>query len=943
MKSNVFRGSVLIMLLMSRAVFSQHQNIVNLPMYNKDILREKVDWLIKPVVQKSVVYRTPENYLAFSNGLITRTFSIAPNVATIGLDNIVTGESLVRAASPEAIIWIKGKEIRVGGLIGQPIGNYLLPTWLKDMKADPKSMKLVSWETSPNKTRFDWKQRKEWISQNVDWQPKGTELTFTYKADEQMIAALKNQLLDDAQRKLVWKDDFLTLSSKWQIKSGSGKVKMSFLNEGKPGETLGAPDNVAYAEQPLPTDAKVIICKLTSGTDLSTTYGAGLTLAFADGKNIKFYLSAGDKKFAVNNRGELKTFDGLQSGSTYYLRAELKDNEVILGISTQGDKYTTLTRLPIVTKPIAIRVGKTDPMGGNQSGNLTLGTIGRSKIDGVTILGDVDNASYQFLSDLTVKVHYELYDGIPVIGKWVTIENASNNEVVIDNIATERLAITEAENAVEHKKYWQEPSIFAQSDFAFGSGTPAEAAGNGCVEWATDSTYTTQVNYELQSPVILQCKPKHGLGQEVSAAKPFESMRLWELVYGSTDRERRGLEKRKMFRTIAPWSQENPIIMHVSGSSNQAVKKVIDQCAEVGFEMVIMTFGSGFDVEDTTKANIDRVTKLREYATSKHIGLGSYSLLASRSIDKDNDVVMPNSSVHPMFGNSPCLQSTWGRNYFKKLYTLYEKSGLDLLEHDGSYPGDICASTTHPGHNGLEDSQWKQYVEIRDFYHWCRSKGIYLNVPDWYFLAGSNKIGMGYRETNWSLPRAYQEVIERQNVYDGTWEKTPSMGWMLVPLVEYQGGGEAATIEPLKEHLPHYGQRLANLFGAGVQACYRGPQLYDSPETKAVVIKWVSFYKKHRQVLDADVVHIRRPDGNDYDALLHVNPKGEEKGLLMIYNPLETPITRTLDIDLYYTGLAQQAQMSEQDGAFKPLKLNGTRATIKVTIPAKSQTWVVFK
>ena len=101
--------------------------------------------------------------------------------------------------------------------------------------------------------------------------------------------------------------------------------------------------------------------------------------------------------------------------------------------------------------------------------------------------------------------------------------------------------------------------------------------------------------------------------------------------------------------------------------------------------------------------------------------------------------------------------------------------------------------------------------------------GVYLNIPDWYFLTGGTKTGMGYREVNWSLPRAYQEIIERQNIFDGTWEKTPSMGWMFVPLTEYQGGGAAATIEPLKDHLPHYEQRLANLFGAGVHGLLSRP------------------------------------------------------------------------------------------------------------------------
>ena len=57
------------------------------------------------------------------------------------------------------------------------------------------------------------------------------------------------------------------------------------------------------------------------------------------------------------------------------------------------------------------------------------------------------------------------------------------------------------------------------------------------------------------------------------------------------------------------------------------------------------------------------------------------------------------------------------------------------------------------------------------------------------------------------------------------------MGWMFVPLTQYHGGGDAATIEPLKDHLAHYETRLANLLGAGVQACYRGPRLFDTDET----------------------------------------------------------------------------------------------------------------
>ena len=57
------------------------------------------------------------------------------------------------------------------------------------------------------------------------------------------------------------------------------------------------------------------------------------------------------------------------------------------------------------------------------------------------------------------------------------------------------------------------------------------------------------------------------------------------------------------------------------------------------------------------------------------------------------------------------------------------------------------------------------------------------------------------------------------------------MGWMFVPLVQYHGGGAAATIEPLHEHLDVYEQILIQLLGSGVQAAYRGYELYDTDQT----------------------------------------------------------------------------------------------------------------
>ncbi len=712
------------------------------PTYNKQEIIVQGDWLVESVGARAKVYQTKEGYLVLSNGLVNRTFTLQPNVASIELDEMTRNISFLRSVRPEASVTIDGRTFDVGGLTGQPIHNYLDREWISELKADPKAFKMVDFKVEKTKERFPWKRRPEWMPRDLLWPVPGKELVFTY------------QLSDEA-----------------------------------------------------------------------------------------------------------------------------------IGLQAPGADY---------------------------------------------------------LKKIKVNIHYELYDNLPVFCKWMTVENHSGKDIVINSFKSEILAAIEPESAVDAGIQWMRPNITVETDYQFG-GIGKDFIYSSSVAWKPDPLYKTQVNFTLETPCLLEASPRVGPEETISSGEVFHSFRTWELLNDSWERERKSLSYRRMMRSIAPWATENPILMHVRNADNAAVKKAIDQCAEVGFEMVIITFGSGFNAEDESPENLERLKELADYAHAKKIALGGYSLLASRSINKENDVVLPEGQL-PRFNHSPCLESRWGQDYFRKLYNLYKQTGLDVLEHDGSYPGDLCYSTSHPGHQGVANSQWNQFRRITDFYKWCRGQGIYLNVPDLYFLNGSNKTGMGYREKNWSLPRPLQEIIERQNIFDGTWEKTPSMGWMFVPLVEYQGGGKAATIEPLKEHLPHYGQRLANLFGAGVQACYRGPQLYDAPETKELLVKWVGFYKAHREVLDSDIIHVRRPDGRDYDAILHVNPNGNEKGLLMVYNPLDKPIRRKLKVNLYYTGLRQSAKVIDQNGKVNGVQIDSdNNAVFNVDIPAKSQTWFVLK
>jgi hypothetical protein len=693
----------------------------------------KPDWLLKPEAFKAKIEETSQGKsVILDNGLVRRTLRLAPDCATIDYQNLMTGEAVIRAVRPEAILVINGKKIKVGGLEGQPDQAYILPQWLDSLTADPDAFHYSGYEKGEIRPRFPYP-HKRW-AEDRPWPPPGRSLTLHFK---------------------------------------------------------------------------------------------------------------------------------------------------------------------------------------------------HASLD---------------LQGVMVDIHYEIHDGLPLIDKWLTISNAGPRAIVLNSFISENLAVVEPEVSVGTVGEWARPNLQIESDYAFNGMTPKSA--NRTAHWVEDPSFTSQVNYDLKTPCVLESRPPLGPEETIEPGRTFETFRTFELIYDSTDRERKGLALRRMYRTIAPWVTENPIFLHLKSTDPEVVKQAVDQCAAVGFEMIILSFGSGLNMESTDEAYIQKMKELADYAHSKGIELGGYSLLASRRISEQDDVINPKTgkTSGAIFGNSPCLGSPWGKDYFARITNFLEKTGFDILEHDGSYPGDLCASTKHPGHTGLNDSQWKQWKIITTFYQWCRDRDIYLNVPDWYFLAGSNKTGIGYREVNWSLPRDRQIMLGRQNLYDGTWEKIPSMGWTFVPLVEYQGGGVAATLEPLSEHLDSYQAHLVQNFGYGVQACYRGTRLYDTEQTKTLVKKWVDWYKKYRVLLNSDVVHLRRPDGRNLDAVLHVNAGLEEKGFALVFNPTDRSIEQTLTLPLYYTGLTDGAKIREQEGEERIYRLDRKcEVQCPVKVAPNSFTWLVIE
>lgn len=712
-----------------------HQKISKLNRASLPVPAPAYDWLIDNKNAITTISQANEGKdILLSNGLVSRVFRIFPNLATIDIQNLMTGENMLRAVSNEGTLTLDGKSYQLGGLDGQPEFGYTQYKWVDKMKPFANSFRVIDFEVSEIAPRIQWANKRWALEKN--WKPAGKQITF--------------------------------------------------LLEG-PAE----------------------------------------------------------------------------------------------------------------------------------------------------------------LQRVKVKLHYVLYDGLPCISKWFEIENQSTVPVNLDAFTLEQLAMAEPESPVEAKTpdLFLKPNIHVESDWGFLGFVEKEA--DNTEHWSTDPRYTSQCNYPLLTPCLLEVKLPMGPDEQIKAGETFSSFRTWLMPFDSDDRDRKGLFVKRMYRTIAPWTTENPIFMHCTSSDPKIVKQAVDQCVETGYEMIILSFGSGLNMEDQSSENFAKFKELREYATSKGIEMGGYSLLSSRWISDEVDVINPETGKRGgmIFGSSPCLSSEWGYDYFHKIKTFFEQTGMSVFENDGSYPGNVCASTTHAHHKGLKDSQWEQRKQIADLYQWMCEKGIYMNIPDYgYMLNGGSKVGIGYREVNWSLPRERQLVLGRQVMYDGLWERLPGMCWTFVPLTQYHGGGAAATLEPLSEHLNDYKAHMIQNYGTGVQACYRGHRLYDTDKTKETVKEVVSWYKQYRDVLNSEIIHLRRPDGKDWDGIMHVAPNLKEKGFIMVYNPTDQPIERTIKLPLYYTGLNDEAMVKEQGQNATSYQLaRDYTISLKIQIPAKGYNWYVIE
>lgn len=565
---------------------------------------------------------------------------------------------------------------------------------------------------------------------------------------------------------------------------------------------------------------------------------------------------------------------------------------------------------------------------------------------------------------LTLTVHYEMYEGIPVLSKSFTLENATGEPVLVEEIETEILAMPQD----------QIGNIHAESDYSFHLANhapddchaagdhskaikwdaPLHLAGRTTTDWRVDLehdswAHPTAIEDKFLGHTfrnLMVSRIPVGPAQLVPPGKSFESHITFELLQDSTDRERRSLGVRRMYRTLCPQVNESLLNANSPSHDPSLIKNLLDQMGELGFESYCITCWPGVSHDNLDPTYVAKWKVITEYAKARGIIVSGYELMvASRGRGAKQDCIDPaTGKPGSPFGQSVCLGTQWADDYFNRVWEFIDQTGFMGIAVDGPYHGCPCASTAHQHHRGLADSQWVQWQRQKKMFEEEQRRGMSAGAPDWYFWNGQSSTSLGFREASANLPRELGLLLYRQYIYDGTWFKPPTMGGTGIGLIGTYTDDPRAKLEPLDQNLEWYELNLVQLLGSGCQANLRANRLYDTERTRLRVRKWVDWYKKYRAILTSDIIHVQRPDGRDIDCLLHVNPQLKERGLVLFFNPLDETLTRMVRLPLYYTGLSDTAWIREQEKTEAKLyKLDRDYSVeITVTLPPRGVTWFLI-
>lgn len=442
-----------------------------------------------------------------------------------------------------------------------------------------------------------------------------------------------------------------------------------------------------------------------------------------------------------------------------------------------------------------------------------------------------------------------------------------------------------------------------------------------------------------------------------------------------------------------------------------AVHIMIDQAADVGVEVLVFaqnmnnTWRSMVGNEFQSEANISWFRDIVAHAQARGIEVGAYQLLRNaRSAAALNQCAPLHAGKMSMSGFdtmdllpplgtgrschnqgcglgdggpgccSLCAATTFYDAMEKTMLEFWDDTGMTVVEQDGAETSTPCSNASHTHHHGLNDSMWAQWRRVhRTFHAYLERGGFIMGMPGHLFEGGQAKVPGGYDEMTWSLPRWRWIARQRQRMIADPQLRDQSVSngirYYITPLVPYHpseaigdcrlaescrwkpvvGYESTATLEPLDEHLVELEWALSQTFGTGIMSVLRGYRLYQGERSRAVMAKWIGWFKRYRRVLTTEFVTLSWTNETGVDAILHRAPQGyypdvKERALAVAWNTRNETVVANLTLPLYFAGLTTSALVREKEGASRLLRLDANFSCgVAATMPPLSITYFVVE
>ncbi|MBQ7932499.1 MAG: hypothetical protein IJ334_15990, partial [Clostridia bacterium] len=281
---------------------------------------------------------------------------------------------------------------------------------------------------------------------------------------------------------------------------------------------------------------------------------------------------------------------------------------------------------------------------------------------------------------LEIRLVYEIFDDMPAMRKSLYVKNNGDRTVTIDTAETEALSLNETGLL----------RCYLESDYAGDNGT----GFNNKTSLFRDGNVVS-MHFDM------------GPDYDLAPGEVFRGMQVYELFCQSICFEHRMNEVQNMYRRVAPWVCEAPLFLHLISDDSKVLRDSADMLADIGYDMIIQSFGSGIQLENEDPDYISRVKSDYDYVHSKGLTIGGYTLAIIRDYSPMNHDCATNGDHSKI---SRCLCTKWSEGYWNRIMSFLEKTGSDFIEIDGPYHFYTCTGN-QPGqtehlHKGLSDCRY---------------------------------------------------------------------------------------------------------------------------------------------------------------------------------------------------------------------------------------------